>query len=140
MLCGKLVHRVKSNASLKNYAVTLLISQDQYDTIDLSDNLIRVLENFPIMHRLASLFLCNNRITSIASGLGNALLALETLNLGRNQIKDLSELDNLAEITSLRKLVLLDNPVIRAEKYRLYVIARVPQLNVLDFRKIKIQV
>ena len=36
--------------------------QDQFDTMDFSDNEIRKLEGFPVLKRLRTLLLCNNRI------------------------------------------------------------------------------
>lgn len=36
--------------------------QDQFDTIDFTDNDLKKLENFPLLHRLKSLLCNNNRI------------------------------------------------------------------------------
>lgn len=44
--------------------------QDQFDTIDLSDNEIVKLENFPYLNRLGTLILNNNRITRINPNIG----------------------------------------------------------------------
>ena len=43
--------------------------QNQFDSIDLTDNAIVRLEGFPKMHRLKQLLLSNNRISRIARGL-----------------------------------------------------------------------
>lgn len=43
---------------LENLGATL----DQFDTIDMSDNDIRKLDGFPLLKRLKSMFLNNNRI------------------------------------------------------------------------------
>ena len=40
----------------------LLFLQDQFDTIDFSDNEIRKLEGFPLLTRLKSVLLSNNRV------------------------------------------------------------------------------
>ena len=40
----------------------LVYLQDQFDTIDFSDNDVRKLDGFPLLHRLKSLLLNNNRI------------------------------------------------------------------------------
>lgn len=48
----------------------LLCLQDQFDTIDLSDNEIVKLENFPYLNRLGTLLINNNRITRINPNLG----------------------------------------------------------------------
>lgn len=47
--------------------------QDQFDTIDLSDNEIVKLENFPYLNRLGSLLLNNNRVTRINPDLGGMI-------------------------------------------------------------------
>lgn len=44
--------------------------QDQFDTIDLSDNEIVKLENFPYISRLGTLLVNNNRITRINPNIG----------------------------------------------------------------------
>lgn len=44
--------------------------QDQFDTIDLSDNEIVKLENMPHLNRLGTLIINNNRITRINPNIG----------------------------------------------------------------------
>lgn len=44
--------------------------QDQFDTIDLSDNEIVKLENMPLLNRLGTLIINNNRITRINPNIG----------------------------------------------------------------------
>lgn len=46
------------------------VGQDQFDTIDLSDNEIVKLENFPLLNRLGTLIINNNRITRINPSIG----------------------------------------------------------------------
>lgn len=48
----------------------MIILQDQFDTIDLSDNEIVKLENFPYLNRLGTLLINNNRITRINPNIG----------------------------------------------------------------------
>ena len=43
--------------------------QNQFDSIDLTDNAIARLEGFPKLHRLRTLLLSNNRISRIAPNL-----------------------------------------------------------------------
>lgn len=38
------------------------VTKDQFDVIDLTDNNIRKIENFPLMRRLETLLLHNNRV------------------------------------------------------------------------------
>lgn len=47
--------------------------QDQFDTIDLSDNEIVKLENFPHLNRLGTLLINNNRITRINPNIGGKI-------------------------------------------------------------------
>lgn len=49
--------------------VMLLLLQNQFDSIDLSDNAIVRLDGFPKLPRLSWLLLCNNRIARIAPNL-----------------------------------------------------------------------
>ena len=62
------------------------ILQDAYDCIDLSDNSIIILGNFPEMKRLISLLLHNNKIKEISKGLGKFAPNLENLMLSNNKI------------------------------------------------------
>jgi len=110
-------------------------TQDQYDCIDLSDNEIAKLDGFPLLHRLRTLLLNNNKISKIGS-LGESLPALTTLILTNNKLANLNEIDPLAELNSLTHLSLLDNNVSKKQHYRLYIIHKLPKLKILDFRKI----
>lgn len=47
-------------------------TQNQFDSIDLSDNAIIILEGFPKLPRLKTLLLSNNRVTRIARKLEGA--------------------------------------------------------------------
>jgi len=112
-------------------------TQDGFDTLDLSDNEIQKMENFPLLRRLRTLFLHNNHIVSIATKLGESLPRLEALLLTNNLFETLADLNPLGEFTSLRLLSLLNNPVTKLKNYRQYVIHLLPQLKVLDFLKVK---
>ncbi|KAK7390687.1 hypothetical protein VNO78_18693 [Psophocarpus tetragonolobus] len=100
-------------------SVSLNIVQDQFDTIDLSDNEIVKLENVPYLNRL------------------EFLPKLHTLILTNNRIVNLVEIDPLSSLPKLQFLSLLDNNITKKENYRLYVINKLKSLRVLDFRKIK---
>jgi U2 small nuclear ribonucleoprotein A' len=114
--------------------------QDQYDTLDLSDNEIKKLDNFPRMKRLKTLLLSNNFITRVAPEIGDQIPELESLVLNNNRIVQLSEIDSLSKLAKLTTLSLLENPVVRQEHYRLYVIHKIPSLKSLDFQRIKLEV
>jgi len=112
-------------------------TQDGFDTLDLSDNEIQKLENFPLLKRLRTLFLHNNHIATIAPKLGESIPKLEALLLTSNKIENLSDLDPLGELRSLKLLSLVNNPVAKLKNYRIYVIHLLPQLKLLDFLKVK---
>ncbi|GLH03277.1 hypothetical protein R5R35_001888 [Gryllus longicercus] len=120
---------------IENLGATL----DQFDTIDFSDNDIRKLDGFPHLKRLKCLLLNNNRIVRIAEGLETCLPSLETLVLTGNMLQELADLDPLASVPTLRVLSLLHNPITARHHYRLYAIYKLPQLTLLDFRKIKMK-
>jgi len=120
---------------IENLGATL----DQFDTIDFSDNDIRKLDGFPLLRRLKSIMLNNNRILRLADGLGEVIPNLETLILTNNHLQELGDLDPLAEFTKLTYLSLLSNPVTSKQHYRPYVINKLPNLRVLDFRKVKLK-
>jgi len=112
-------------------------SQDQFDSFDLSDNELTKLEGFPLLQRLRTLLLNNNLIGKIGSNLGEALPKLDTLVLTNNRLNNLSDVDPLAEIRTLQRLSLLDNLITKKQHYRLYVVHKLPQLKILDYRKVK---
>jgi len=112
-------------------------TQDQYDTLDISDNEIRKMENFPVLSRLKSILLNNNKLERAANGLGEFLPNLESLILTNNYINNLSDIHPLLDLPHLCRLSLLGNPVTKKQHYRAYVIHKLPKLKILDFQKIK---
>ncbi|KAE9589320.1 hypothetical protein Lal_00000357 [Lupinus albus] len=112
-------------------------TEDQFDTVDLSDNEIVKLENLPYLNRLGTLLINNNRITRINPNIGEFLPKLHTLVLTNNRIVNLVEIDPLASLPKLQFLSLLDNNVTKKPNYRLYVIHTLKSLRVLDFKKVK---
>ncbi|XP_074280392.1 U2 small nuclear ribonucleoprotein A' [Silene latifolia] len=112
-------------------------TEDQFDTIDLSDNEIVKLDNFPYLSRLGTLLLNNNRITRINPNVGEFLPKLHSLVLTNNRLVNLVEIDPLASLPKLTFLSLLDNNITKKPNYRLYVIHKLKSLRVLDFKKIK---
>ncbi len=111
-----------------------------FDTIDLTDNEIKLLANFPRLNRLGSLFLANNSISRIDAEFFSPaqLPRLHTLVLTGNRLLDLGDLKPLAAFkTQLKHLSLLDNPVVKKPHYRLFVISRLPGLKTLDFKRVK---
>ncbi|KAG7466775.1 U2 small nuclear ribonucleoprotein A [Solea senegalensis] len=120
---------------LENLGATL----DQFDTIDLSDNEVRKLDGFPLLKRLKTLLVNNNKICRIGENLEHSLPTLTELVLTSNNIQELGDLDPLASVKTLTLLSLLRNPVTNKKHYRLYVINKIPQIRVLDFQKVKLK-
>ncbi|XP_045084758.1 U2 small nuclear ribonucleoprotein A'-like [Aegilops tauschii subsp. strangulata] len=114
-------------------------TEDQFDTIDLLDNEIVRLENFPFMNRLGTLLINNNRITCINPNLGEFLPKMHTLVLTNNRLTSLAEIDPLASLPKLQFLSILDNTVTKQPDYRLYVIHKLKHLRLLDFKKVNQQ-
>ncbi|KAJ0571070.1 putative U2 small nuclear ribonucleoprotein A' [Helianthus annuus] len=139
-------------------------TEDQFDTIDLSDNEIVKLENFPNLNRLGTLMLNNNRITRINPNIGGMIMLrvlfcflrvlydnrqfmmfefteflpkLHSLVLTNNRLVNLVEIDPLASLPKLQYLSLLDNNITKKPNYRLYVIHKLKALRLLDFKKVK---
>ncbi|XP_066491789.1 U2 small nuclear ribonucleoprotein A' [Tiliqua scincoides] len=120
---------------IENLGATL----DQFDAIDFSDNEIRKLDGFPLLKRLKTLLMNNNRLSRIGEGLEQSLPNLTELILTNNNIMELGDLDPLATVKSLTYLSILRNPVTNKKHYRLYVIYKAPQVRVLDFQKVKLK-
>eukprot|EP00164_Ancoracysta_twista_P005592 GFYU01007670.1.p1 GENE.GFYU01007670.1~~GFYU01007670.1.p1 ORF type:complete len:251 (-),score=63.76 GFYU01007670.1:325-1077(-) len=125
--------RANKIPAIENLGVT----QDQFDTIDISDNEIRRVENFPYLKRLKCIIMNNNKVSRVATGLGNNLPNLTSLILTNNKVEHLSEIDAISEFKQLETLSLLSNPVTDKDHYRLYVIHKIPTVRFLDFRKVK---
>jgi len=113
------------------------ITKDQHDAIDLTDNAIIALGNIPLMRRLRTLLLANNRISTISQSLHLSVPNLTTLVLTNNNISELGDLEPLQEVKGLQYLSLLGNPVQEKKWYREWLVWRIPGLRVLDFQRIR---
>lgn len=111
-------------------------SRDQNDTIDMTDNDVRLLGNFPRMLRLRNLIMSNNRVTRIDANIHKQLPYLESLVLTNNALSDYTELSYARKLRHLRYLCLMGNPIAREKHYREFVVWRMPHLRVLDYRRI----
>lgn len=54
-------------------------------------------------------------------------------------MEELGDIDPLVTLENLSSLSLLHNPITAKAHYRLYVVYKLPQLRLLDFRKIKMK-
>lgn len=120
-------------AVIENLAST----QNQFDSIDLSDNEIRKLECLAVLPRIKMMLMSNNRLNRIADDIGRAWPHIETLVLASNQLSTLKELEPLAGMKTLTMVSLLDNPVTKQPNYRAFLISRLPNLRVLDYKRVK---
>lgn len=112
------------------------VTRDQNDAIDLTDNDIRFLGNFPLLQQLKHVQLGNNLISRIDARLASSLPALRSLTLTNNAIADLAELAHLAKCRRLEYLCLMGNPASREKHYREFAIWKLPQVRVLDYQRI----
>lgn len=112
--------------------------------IDLTNNEIFKLEETAPLRRLNTLLLANNEVLTISPAFGRNLPSLENLVLSNNkvlstQIRDLATIDHLLACRALKRLSMIGNVVTQLPNYRYYVLHRLPQLQVLDFQKVKLQ-
>merc|ERR1711865_976565 len=113
-------------------------TNDAYECIDLSDNDLIKLGNFPPLKRLKTLLLMNNRISRIADDCFHALPNLISVTLTGNKLEKLVDLEPLTQLKTLERLSLLENPVVKVKHYRPYMIQKCTKnLRILDFNRIK---
>lgn len=111
--------------------------QDQHDAIDFTDNAIVTLGNFPLLKRLQTLLLANNRISAVSPSIHLSVPNLTTLVLTNNNITELGDLEPLKELKNLKYVSLMGNPVREKKWYREWLAWRLPGLRVLDFQRIR---
>ncbi|PBL00913.1 L domain-like protein [Armillaria gallica] len=113
------------------------ITRDQHDSIDMTDNSVVTLGNFPLLKRLQTLLMSNNRVAAISPSIHLSIPHLTTLVLTNNNIAELGDLEPLKELKNLKYLSLLGNPVREKKWYREWLAWRIPGLRVLDFQRIR---
>jgi U2 small nuclear ribonucleoprotein A' len=133
------VTRVCTTSRLTNciYVTSSLHLQDQHDAIDLTDNSIITLGNLPLLKRLRTLLLANNRVSAISPSIHLSVPNLTTLVLTNNNILELGDLEPLKELKGLKYLSLMGNPVREKKWYREWLAWRLPALRVIDFQRIR---
>ncbi|KAJ1679386.1 U2 snRNP complex subunit [Spiromyces aspiralis] len=115
----------------------LAAAKNLHDSIDLCDNDIRVLGNFPALPRLQRLYIANNHVAHIDEKVHEWIPNLKTLILTNNEIRELVDIEPLRSFQSLEQLSLVNNPVMKKQHARLWIIWRIPQLRNLNFQRIK---
>ncbi|EKM83478.1 hypothetical protein AGABI1DRAFT_96468 [Agaricus bisporus var. burnettii JB137-S8] len=113
------------------------VTKDQHDAIDFTDNSIITLGNLPLLKRLRTLLLANNRISSISASLHLSAPNLTTLVLTNNALAEMGDLEPLKDVRHLQYLSLLGNPVTEKKHYREWLAWRFPSVRVLDFQRIR---
>lgn len=127
--------------NLRSLAIPMLenlaVVKDVNEVIDLTDNDLRILSNFPALVRLHTVLAGKNRISSISPDLHKSIPNLQSLSLISNAIASTSAFEPLRHFKKLESLYLKENPVTSTENYRLFLIHLVPSLKVIDFEKVK---
>lgn len=103
----------------------------------MTDNSVVTLGNFPLLKRLQTLLMSNNRVAAISPSIHLSIPHLTTLVLTNNNIAELGDLEPLKELKNLKYLSLLGNPVREKKWYREWLAWRIPGLRVLDFQRIR---
>lgn len=111
--------------------------QDQHDAIDFTDNAVLTLGNLPLLKRLRTLLLANNRIQNISPSIHLSVPNLQTLVLTNNLVTELGDLEPLKELRYLKYISLMGNPVTEKKWYREWLAFRIPSLRVIDFQRIR---
>ncbi|KAJ2299005.1 U2 snRNP complex subunit [Coemansia sp. RSA 2705] len=111
-------------------------TRNRFDALNLCNNTVRVLGNFPELPRLQSLYAADNKVSAIDRDLARSLPALHTLVLSDNEIAELVDLEPLRELAELRMLSLANNPVMARPHARLWCVWRMPALRILDFERV----
>lgn len=112
------------------------VTRDQVDYLDLTDNDVRYLGNFPQLRRLRHINLSNNSVARIDPRIHRMLPFLQTLVLTNNALAEFPQLAHLRRLRRLEYLTLMGNPVSRQKNYREFVIWRVPSVRVLDYKRV----
>mmetsp|Transcript_23210 Transcript_23210/g.29277 ORF Transcript_23210/g.29277 Transcript_23210/m.29277 type:complete len:131 (-) Transcript_23210:4-396(-) len=91
----------------------LAVTRDLFDAIDLTDNLITKITNFPKLNRLSSLSFAGNVVDSVdGMNLKKNVPNLKNLNLVGNKIQGLHAISSIGGgCPNLETLALVGNPV-----------------------------
>ncbi|WKX96581.1 hypothetical protein Q1695_012762 [Nippostrongylus brasiliensis] len=114
------------------------VTKDQFDVIDLTDNDIKRLDNVPLLKRLHTLYLHNNRVHYIQPDIAEKLPNLKILALTNNNITELGDIDPLANCKKLEYITFIGNPITHKANYRAYIIYKLPSVRVIDFKRVRL--
>ncbi|GAA6000815.1 hypothetical protein JCM10207_004672 [Rhodosporidiobolus poonsookiae] len=116
------------------------VTKDQLDALDLTDNAITSVSNFPLLRRLSHLVLSNNPVRTVSASVATSLPNLRTLVLTASALpKDGLALlgDTLGRCRKLESLSCKGAPVAQAEHYKDWIVFSCPKLRVLDYERVK---
>jgi len=105
----------------------------------LSNNKIRAIPSLEANFELQELRLNGNKIIKIPDTM-RLNPRLKILDLGKNLIKDWSDVENLAQLPKLKSLTLAGNPLAAESDYRERVLSILPNLKILDGKQISNEV
>ncbi|KAL4486462.1 hypothetical protein ABPG72_018416 [Tetrahymena utriculariae] len=97
-------------------------------------NIDEIDELYMDMSKIRSIDLSSNRLRSLKGV--QQFSDLRNLNVSNNQISDVSELFYLKELQNLQILNLNNNPVVQQQNYKLTLMTILPNLQVLDSKKL----
>ena len=112
------------------------MTDDEFEAIDLSDNDVAKLDNFPLLTHLRTLILNNNSISRIGPALATALPNLTHLVLTNNRLSSITDIHPLHALPRLTHLSLRLCPLTRTDHYRLRVLQVLPRLKALDYARV----
>lgn len=114
------------------------VTKDAFDVIDLVDNQLIDIKNFPKLRNLKGLLLARNNVVRISQlNLGENLPNLEFVTLVNNNIKRFSSIKGLTSCPKLAHISLNENAITEQSNYRIIMAWLIPSLKVLDFTKVK---
>ncbi|NXN37991.1 DRC3 protein, partial [Rhinoptilus africanus] len=102
--------------------------------LDLSFNNIEVIEGLDTLIKLQDLTLFSNRISKIEHM--DTLQELQIFSIGKNNLTTLEDVIYLRRFKKLRSLNLRGNPLCDDEQYMLFVVAHLPDLVYLDYKRV----
>lgn len=116
------------------------MTRDSVDSIDLTDNSITSLSNFPLLRRLQHVLISSNPLRTISPTVATSLPNLRTLIISHGAVpkESLAQVGEvLGKCRKLETLSLKGNPVSEAQHYREWIVFKCRKLRSLDFERVK---
>lgn len=119
------------------------VTRDGIDSLDLTDNAITSVANFPLLKRLQHVNLANNPVKAISATVPTSVPNLKTLILTNSQFsqEQLALVGSLlARFKKLETVSFKGSPIAKAKYYRQWIIFNCPRLRVFDYERVRDQV